>query len=344
MRPHTQSIKIFVRNFLLQFILGGVQLGLTPKTGGRRGGSNVIEDGLVTIQRFASPIGADQIEHAMFNRVPFGSAGGVMGDGDNQAKFIGQMLEAQFPNATPVPIGSAAVGLDQQMLLVWIKRLSHRQPPSPNGSHSKLWGVVRSADRDKALIVPDVVNAVGNGFSVSQTGKVVHIHLSSPLTPCLTRVLKIANHLCFLGIDTNDWPAATYISLTPADNIAKLLISFRELLTGHPFVVNLQRIILLLQQTADRWRTDRLTRFSQNRLNFTQRLVCPFQPRDGVSGRLFDHHLIQYFQQVWLFFPTLWRPPPTARMRPSKPVFAGSISRWPRLMVSRCSPVILDKY
>ena len=31
----------------------------------------------VTDQRFSGPIGTDQIEHPMFNRVPFGSAGVV---------------------------------------------------------------------------------------------------------------------------------------------------------------------------------------------------------------------------------------------------------------------------
>lgn len=251
MRSYVQSLKILVRNLLLQFIFGRIQLGLAPKTSGRGSGPNVVEDRLVAVERLASPIGADQTEHPMFNRVPFGSAGRVMGHGDNQAKFIGQLLEPLFPDPAPAAIRITTIGLDQQMFLVWIGRLPHYHPPATKCCHGKLWGVVGSADRDKALILPDVVNAIGNGFALGQTWKIIHIHFPPLLTPGSTRVLEIANQLSFLGIDTDHSPATTQIHSTPADNIAKLLISVRVLLTGDTFVIDLQRIIALLQQTAD---------------------------------------------------------------------------------------------
>ncbi len=181
----------------------------------------------------------------------------------------------------------------------------------------------------------DVVNTVGNGFSLSQTWKVVHIHRPFRLTPGSTRVLEIANPLAFLGIDTDNRPAPTHIKLTPADDIAQLLVSPWGLLSGDTFVIDLQRIITFLQQTADGGRADGVTLFSQSRLNFTQRFVRPFQTRDWVPSRVFHDHFIKNFQQAWLFFSTRWRPPPQARMRPSKAVLARSISRLPRLMVSR---------
>jgi hypothetical protein len=174
MRSYVQSIKISVRNLLLQFIFSRIQLGLTPKTSGRGRGTNVVEYRLVAVKRLASPIGADQIEHPMFNRVPFRSAGGIMGDRDNQSKFIRQLLETHFPHPATATIGITTIGLDQQMFLVWIGRLPHRHPPATNCCHRKLWGVVRNADRDKALILSDIVNAVGYGFSLGQTWKVIH--------------------------------------------------------------------------------------------------------------------------------------------------------------------------
>ncbi len=335
MRSYPQTIKIFVRNFLVQFIFGGVQLGLTKKTGGRGRGTNMVEYRFVTIERLTSPIGTDQTKHAVFNWVPFGSAGRIMGDRDNQAKLIGQVLEAHFPNPAPVAIGATTVGFNQHMLLVRIKQWFHHQPPPSNSSDSKLCGIARSSDRDKALILADVVNAIGNGYALSQTWKVIHIDLPSLFPPGSTRILEIANKLPFFCVNTDGRLSTTQICLTPASKIAKLLISPKGLLTSHTFVVNSQRIITGLQQTADRWGADGIALVIQSRLNFSQRLVCPFQTRDWVSSSVFHHHFIKCFQQARLFFSTLWRPPPTARMRPFKAAFAPTISRLPRLIVSR---------
>jgi len=317
---------------------------VTAKTSGRGCSTNVVEYCLVAVKRLASPIGADQIEHPMFNRVPFRSTGGIMGNRDNQSKFIRQLLETHFPYPAAATIGITTIGLDQQMFLVWISRLPHRQPPATNCCHRKLWGVLRSAVRYKTLVLSDVVNAVGYGFSLSQTWKVIHIHLPPLLTPGSPRVLEIANQLPFLGIDTDNRPSATQTHPPPADNIAKLLISLRVLLTSDTFVIDLQRIIAFLQQTADRWWAERIALFLQSRLNFPQRFVRPFQTRDWVAGSIFHHHLIKRFQQARFFFSALWRPPPGARMRPAKAVSTCSISRLPRLMVCRLSPVILDMY
>ena len=165
MWSYMQSIKIFVRNLLLEFIFSGVQLGLATETGGRGSGTNMIEYRLIAVKRFASPIGADQIEHPMFNWVPFRSTGGIMSNGDSQSKFIRQLLETHFPHPATATIGVATIGLDQQMFLLRIGHLPHCQPPTTNCCDCKLRGVVRSADRDKTLILSDVVNAVGYGFS-----------------------------------------------------------------------------------------------------------------------------------------------------------------------------------
>ena len=192
-----QTSKILIRNLLLQFIFSGVQLGLTTKTGGRGCGPNMVEYRFVTIKWLTSPIGTDQIEHAMFNRVPFGSAGRIMGDGDNQAKFIGQELETHFPNPTSVAIGATTVSFNQQILLVRIEQLSYHQPPHPNGGDSKLWGIVRSPERDKALILADVINTVGNGDALGQTWNLVFAQIH-PISILFTQIDGISIPNCYL--------------------------------------------------------------------------------------------------------------------------------------------------
>jgi len=127
-----------------------------------------------------------------------------MNNSDNQSKFIRQVLETHFPNPAAVTIGTTTIGINQQMLLAWIDQVAYFQPPSAICCDSKPWVIMRNADRTKTSIVSDIVNAVGNGFSLSQTWKVIHIHIPPFLTPRPTRVLKIANMLSFLGIHTDN--------------------------------------------------------------------------------------------------------------------------------------------
>src|SRR4051812_12981085 len=89
---------------------GTIQPCLTLKAALRVGGPNKLHHRFITDQRLTGPVGADQTEHAMFNRVPFGSAWWEVCHGDRELEFIRQPLEPGFPAPTPITIGATAIG------------------------------------------------------------------------------------------------------------------------------------------------------------------------------------------------------------------------------------------
>ena len=66
-------------------IIPTVKVGGDQKPGLSFGGANKVEDLLVAIERFSSPVLGDFREESMLDGVPLGSARWVMGDGECQA-------------------------------------------------------------------------------------------------------------------------------------------------------------------------------------------------------------------------------------------------------------------
>ena len=48
-------------------------------------------------QRSAAPIDADKREHAVLDAIPFAGARRMMGDGNREAGFIGELLQLGLP-------------------------------------------------------------------------------------------------------------------------------------------------------------------------------------------------------------------------------------------------------
>lgn len=317
MWAQTYLSKLFSRDGDPGLINGRVQIGLTTKISGRSRGPNKIEDCLVTIQGVASPVGTNQIEHAMLNQVPFGSTRGIMGHRDNQTELIGQTLQADFPEPPPMTIRATPIRLDQKVGFTRIKATPQFQPPSPDGGHGKLGSIMRRTDHDVTLVMADVIDPIGDGFALGRVQKVIDIHVTPLLSPLHSRLLKVADQLTLFGINTDDGPTAAQISLSPAHDVAKLLIPMRRLLASEPFVIDPQRIISGLQQATNRWQTDQIFR-RQGFLDFAQRFVGPFQTRDGVTRRFFSQQRFQSDQQIGYFFSVRGRPPPLALIRSLK--------------------------
>ena len=103
----------------------------------------MLEDGLITLQGMTRPVGAEQVEHPMLNRIPFGRTRRVMRHRNLQAKLIGQRLEVDFPRQAAVAVRPATIGFDQQVALRRIGVTPHCPPFDPVGSRSTPVGVQR---------------------------------------------------------------------------------------------------------------------------------------------------------------------------------------------------------
>ena len=79
------------------------------------GGAGEIEDLLVGDERLTSPISRDLGEEAMLDGIPFGSAGGIVGNRDSESERVGQLrLEFCFPSVTTAAVTATRVGENEK--------------------------------------------------------------------------------------------------------------------------------------------------------------------------------------------------------------------------------------
>ncbi len=232
-------------------------------------------------------------------------------------------MQANFPQLPPTPIRTTAIGLDQEVSFARIEIASQFQPPRPDCGDGKFGGIVGGAHDNIALVRANIIDTIRDGFALSRVQKIIHIDLTSLFPPLLPGLLKVADQLTFFGIDTDDRPLAVQVSLTPAPNVAKLLVPMGRLLARYSFVVDPQRIILGLQQATNRRQTDGILR-RQSLLDFAQRLVRPFQTRDWITSRFLCHQGFQSDYYIGSFFSVRGRPPPLTLIRSLKSLLAIS--------------------
>src|ERR1051326_9207487 len=109
----------------------------------------------------------------MLDRIPFRCACRQMRHCDRQMEFVCQLLQAKLPSIRTTTIRIATVGFNEQLPLLRIMMLSYLQPPTPNRSTSKLWGLMRCANYDEAFITSDIINSIGNRYALSIAGIIV---------------------------------------------------------------------------------------------------------------------------------------------------------------------------
>ncbi len=96
--------------------MSAVEISSDPESGLGLGGTGIVEDLLVRIQGFARPVAGDFGEEAMLDRVPFGSASGIVSNGYGQGKGVGQLgLELGFPGMTAVTVAATGIGQNDRM-------------------------------------------------------------------------------------------------------------------------------------------------------------------------------------------------------------------------------------
>ena len=121
----------------LSLVFPEIQTSPAVKPGVRARCPNVLQDHLVAPQRFASPVRADQAEHAVINRIPLRRSRRVMRHRDRQSKFVRESLQSKLPFPFAVVVCPTAVHFDQQPILVVITPASNIEPPALNGCDFK---------------------------------------------------------------------------------------------------------------------------------------------------------------------------------------------------------------
>ena len=80
-------------------------------------------------------------------------------------------------------------------------------PPFAERVHGEGWCVVRDTDEHRALIGPDIIDAVGNGDSVGIGAEVIGVDRDWLALPTQAVILEVSHQLSLLRIDADDWPS-----------------------------------------------------------------------------------------------------------------------------------------
>src|SRR3990170_304612 len=337
-QPHTRLC--FLGHLELRRVEPRIQQGAAAKTGGRSRGADVLEHDFVAGQRFAGPIGAYQVEHAVFDGIPLGGSRRIVADRDRQAKFISQVLQAHLPGPTTVTVCTSAVGFDGQPRHAPILALAHPQPPRTDGTYCKSRRLMRGADHDIACFVILVIDAIRVSTPSGEGGKVVVQHVAVLAPPSTPAVLEVAHQLLFLRVHADYGPTLPLESSSATPQEAKLLVAVWVLFSAQPLAVGSQRVLLCPQQSGHGHMACLHAPPPQSNGQLPGRLVRPPQPSHRVASRCIPQQLLQQLPHTRRFFSTHLRPPPGRRTRSENSACPRSLSRNPRRIVIRFRPVI----
>ena len=97
-----------------------VEVSRDRETGSGAGVADEVEDFGVTVKRLGGPVFGDFGEQAVLDGIPFGSAGGVMGNGYCEPKAVAELgLQFGFPGAGTATVAAAGIGKDEQLRRRW---------------------------------------------------------------------------------------------------------------------------------------------------------------------------------------------------------------------------------
>jgi hypothetical protein len=152
-RPQSKGLKLYRCWFSACGILATVEVSANRQAGLSFRRANELQDFLVAVEGFAGPVLGDLGEEPVLNGVPFGSARGIVGNGESQPERVGQLrLKFGFPSAASSAITAAGVAEDEELAGARIADGSLLAPPMGDGASSEGGSVMGDAHRDRSSI------------------------------------------------------------------------------------------------------------------------------------------------------------------------------------------------
>src|ERR1700731_376841 len=135
----------------------------------------------------------------MLDGIPFGSAGGIVGDGYSQGKGVRQLgLEFGFPGMTAAAVATASISQNEQAG-TGIASGTFLVPPMSDGMSGKGGTVMGNANDEGAAIFHNIVNPIRNGDPNGIGAEVVIIDATRGRFPTTARIFEIADELAFFA-------------------------------------------------------------------------------------------------------------------------------------------------
>lgn len=138
---------------------------------------------------------------------------------------------------------------DQELSGLGVRLAANILPPLCNCRNRKLGAVRRGPHVHSALIVLQVVYAIGHGAPQRLSWEVMHAGLDRLLTPCVPGVLEVANQCLLLGIGADDRASSGRKRVLLRRNVLKLCVARGMVRVGFfLFRIDPQRVVMRLQQ------------------------------------------------------------------------------------------------
>lgn len=284
-------------------------MSVNLKTGLGCCGPYIVEHGAESQQRLALPILADFRKESVLNRVPFRSARRIVAKGDSYLMRLAELaMQAPLENAGSGRIGPAAVSQDQQFRGLGEIQGALMTPPICDRVDGQGWCFGCGSHADQAAIVLAIVNAIGNGDSAGIGTEVVVQHRQGLLLPGAPCVSEIADGFFLFRIDADDRVAGVLERISHVGDMLELTIALlwrrRMPEAGFdPLVIDPQRIVHLVQESAYRFGADTNAVVSQFGGNTSSRFAGPSQTAHRVASGLLFYEGLDSSEDFWRFFP-----------------------------------------
>lgn len=167
--------------------------------------TDVLEYGVVAVQRSSSPVLGDLAEQAVLDGIPLRCARRVVGDGDGDAVAVREpLLETVLPSSTVRAVAAAAIRQDGELLGSFVPATALGKPPRFDGIDGEFRRVSGGTDKDGPPVGLDVVDPVGDRLADGVGREIVVEDLDGLLVPGRTRVLERPDQFLLLGVDADE--------------------------------------------------------------------------------------------------------------------------------------------
>lgn len=266
-------------------VVAAIEVRGDGKAGFCFGGSSIVENLLIGVQRFTSPVPRELRKETMFDGVPLGSAGRIVGDGDGQGERVGQLgLQLSFPGVTTIAVAAASVGQDEDLARGGMALGTFLPPPMGDGMGGESGSVVRNTNDEGAAILGDVVDAIGDGDADGVGTEVVVKNATGAAFPTEASIFEVADQFALLGIDADDGQVTALELAAELGEIFELEIAVRAGAGGDLLVIHAQRIAHLIEQPRDSIRADRDAELAKFLGDSGGRPAGPAQAGHGITG------------------------------------------------------------
>src|SRR6266403_4945027 len=115
MRAESEGAKEARIRFEAGPVVSAVEVGGDRQTSLGGGGAKEVEDLLIAVERLGGPVLGDFRKQAMFDGIPFGSAGRIVSHGHGQIERVGELrLEFGLPGMAPTTIAATGVSENEE--------------------------------------------------------------------------------------------------------------------------------------------------------------------------------------------------------------------------------------